>query len=621
MTSRTLPRLAGRFRPEWPRLALVVLLIAVATGFVIAAPAIIGNAINLLFDGVISRHLPAGETKGQVIAGLRAHGENHLAQMFAAMNISPGTGVNFSRLGQVLGLAAAAYLLAALATWGQGYIMAGVSQRILYRLRREAEEKLTRLPLRYFDGHPHGEVLSRFTNDLDNLASAAESGLGQIVTSVLSLGGVLGIMFWISPLFAGLTLVTVPLAILTTALIARRSRPHFMAQWFRTADLNGLVEETHTGHDLVMAFGREQSLNDEFGRRNELLKNAGFRAGFLSGMIGPILLAVGNINYVFLAALGGSQVASGVISLGSVQALMAYSRQFSGPVTEISSQVNLLQSGFASAKRVFEFLDEPEDQEPASTRTCAQSVVARRVQLQHVSFRYAPDQPLIEDFSLDAAPGRTIAIVGPTGAGKTTIVNLLVRFYEIHSGRILLDGADYRDLGRDEVRRCFGMVLQDTWLFAGTIWDNIAYGRQGASDQEVVAAARAASVDQFVRAMPDGYSTVIDGEASGMSVGQKQLLTIARAFLANPGILILDEATSHVDTRTEALVQNAMARLRSGRTSFVIAHRLSTIRDADTIVVMDAGRIVEQGNHAGLLSQRGFYHQLYKSQFAGTLTS
>jgi ABC-type multidrug transport system fused ATPase/permease subunit len=619
MNGRTLPRLAGRFRPEWPRLVLVMLLIAVSTGFLIAGPAIIGNAINLVFDGVVSKHLPASDTKGQIIAGLRAHGENQLAQMFAAMNITPGTGVMFSRLGQVLGLAAAVYLLAALATWGQAYLMAGVAQRTLYRLRQEAEEKLARLPLGYFDGHPHGEVLSRFTNDLDNLGSAFESGLSQIVTSVLSLGGVLGIMFWISPLFAGLTLVTVPLAILTTALIARRSRPHFTAQWFRTADLNGLVEETHTGHDLVMAFGRRQSLNDEFGRRNELLKNAGFRAGFLSGMIGPILVAVGNINYVFLAALGGFQVASGVISLGSVQALMAYSRQFSGPVTEVSSQINLLQSGFASAKRVFDFLDEPEDQEPAFTRTCTQTVSARRVELHHVCFRYTPDQPLIEDFSLEATPGQMIAIVGPTGAGKTTVVNLLMRFYEIHGGRILLDGADYRDLGRDEVRRCFGMVLQDTWLFAGTIWDNIAYGRQGASDQEIVAAARAASVDQFVRALPDGYSTVIDGEASGISVGQKQLLTIARAFLANPGILILDEATSNVDTRTEALVQNAMARLRSGRTSFVIAHRLSTIRDADTIVVMDAGRIVEQGSHAELLSRRGFYHELYQSQFAGTL--
>jgi ABC-type multidrug transport system fused ATPase/permease subunit len=620
MSGRTLPRLAGRFRPEWPWVMLAVLLIAISTGLLIAAPVIIGNAINLLFDGVISKHLPAGHTKDQVIAELRAHGETHLAQMFAAMNIAPGAGVNFSRLGQVLGLAALVYLASALATWGQAYILAGVSQRTLYRLRQEAEEKLARLPLRYFDSHPHGEVLSRFSNDLDNLGTAFDSGLGEIVTSVLSVAGVLGVMFWISPLFAGLTLVTVPLAILTTAIIARRSRPHFMAQWVQTANLNGLVEETHTGHDLVAAFGRQQSMNEEFGRRNELLKNAGFRAGFLSGTIPPTLQAVANINYVFLAALGGFQVASGLISLGSVQALMAYSRQFSDPVTQISSQINLLQSGFASAKRVFDFLDEPEDQEPALDQAGAHTVLGRRVQLQHVSFRYLPDQPLIEDFSLEAAPGRVVAIVGPTGAGKTTIVNLLVRFYEIRSGRILLDGVDYRDLSRDEVRHCFGMVLQDTWLFAGTIWDNIAYGRQDASDEEILAAARAAFVDQFVRMLPDGYATVIDGEASGISAGQKQLLTIARAFLANPGILILDEATSNVDTRTEALVQDAMAQLRSGRTSFVIAHRLSTIRNADTIVVMDAGRIVEQGCHAELMGQRGFYYQLYKSQFAGTLT-
>ena len=623
MRDGTLRRLVTRLVPEWPSLVIVALLTVVSIGFAVAGPTIVGHAINLLFDGVVSKRLPAGSTKAQIVSGLRAHGQGRLADMFSAMDITPGIGVDLTRLGQVLGLAAGVYLLAAAASWAQAYIMAGVSQRILYRLRQQAEEKLARLPLRYFDSHPHGEILSRFTNDIDNLAEAFESGLAQILTSFLTLSGVLGVMFWISPLLAAVSLVTVPLAIVAATPIARRARPHFEAQWARIGDLNGLVEETHSGHDLVMAFGQRQPVTEEFGRQNELLRDATFRAGFLSGLIQPVLGVIGNLNYVFLAALGGFQVATGVISLGSVQALIVYSRQFSGPITAIASEMNLLQSGFASARRVFEFLDTPE--EPATEAGAAAipakpSHASRRVQLQQVCFRYAPDRPLIEDFTLEAAPGQTVAIVGPTGAGKTTIVNLLVRFYEIDGGRILLDGADYRDLSRDEVRSCFGMVLQDTWLFAGTIWENIAYGKQDASEEEIVAAAQAAHVDQFVGALPDGYATVIDSEASSISSGQKQLLTIARAFLANPGILILDEATSNVDTRTEILIQNAMTRLRSGRTSFVIAHRLSTIHDADTIVVMNSGRIVEQGRHAELLSRRGFYSDLHNSQFTGTLT-
>ena len=624
MTGSSLPRLAARFRPEWSRLAVVVVLVVISVGFSVAGPKLLGDATNILFDGFVGRRLPAGVTKAQAIAGLRAHGQGQLVGLLSGMNIVPGAGVDLIRLGQVLGLAALVYLLAAVASWAQAYLMAGIAQRVVYGLRQAVEDKLARLPLQYFDSRPHGEILSRVTNDLDNVTTSLQDGLSQLLTSVLTVAGVLGVMFWISPWLAAVSLVTIPLAIVVTALIARRSKVQFVAQWSRTGRLNGLVEETSTGHALVLAFGQQGSVVEEFGRQNERLREASFRAQFLSGVILPAIAFIGNFNYVLIAALGGYQVAVGAISLGSVQALIQYSRQFAVPITEIASQMNLLQSGLASATRVFDFLDAPE--EPA-TRTASGATLgkraggARRVQLQQVSFRYHPDRPLIEDFTLEVAPGQTVAIVGPTGAGKTTVVNLLMRFYEIDGGRILLDGADYRDLGRAAVRACFGMVLQDTWLFNGTIRDNIAYGKEGASDEQIIAAARAACVDHFVRTLPDGYATVLDGDAAGISAGQRQLLTIARAFLADPGILILDEATSNVDTRTEILIQNAMTRLRSGRTSFVIAHRLSTVRDADTIVVMDAGRIVEQGRHEDLLSCGGFYRDLYNSQFAGALAS
>jgi ATP-binding cassette, subfamily B, multidrug efflux pump len=611
----TLRQLLRLLRPERARLLLVLVCGVSSVGFLVAGPKILGNATNVLFDGVVGKQLPAGMTKEAAVALLRAHGQGQLASMLNAMNVTPGAGVDITRLGEILGVAAAVYLLGAVFNFGQGFMMAGITQRAMRGLRRDVEDKLARLPLRYFDSHPHGDILSRVTNDIDNLTTTIQQGLSQLLTSVLTVAGVLGMMFWISPLLATVCVLTVPLVIAVTAVIVRRSQVQFTAQWDRTGTLNALVEETHTGHALVQVFGRRESVIGEFARQNRALQAASFRAQFLSGVIQPSVQALANLNYVVIAVIGGYWVASGRISLGDVVAFIQYSRQFTMPLTQIASQMNLLQSGLASAERVFEFLIAPE-QEPDRTRAAAGQVpVTGRVTLEHVCFRYEPDEPLIEDFTLEAAPGETVAIVGRTGAGKTTVVNLLMRFYEIDSGRIALDGTDYRELTRDQVRGCFGMVLQDTWLFAGSVRENIRYGREDATDEEVAAAARAAHADSFIRTLPEGYDTVLDEEANNISSGQRQLLTIARAFLADPPILILDEATSNVDTRTEILVQEAMAKLRQGRTSFVIAHRLSTIRDADTIVVMDDGRIVEQGDHASLLARRGAYYALYASQF------
>jgi ATP-binding cassette subfamily B protein len=619
----TLRRLFTRLRPERLRLVAAVLFGLVSVGFTVSGPWIVGNATNVLFNGVVGKLLKPGTTKSQAISTLRAHGEGQIASMISGMNVIPGKGVDLTELGRVLGLAALVYLLGAAFNYAQGYILAGVTQRAMFGLRREVEEKLTRLPLRYFDSHPHGDILSRVTNDIDNLTTTIQQGLSQLLTSVLTICGVLGVMFWISPLLAAVSAVTIPLAMVVTFLIARRSQVQFGAQWDRTGTLNGLVEETHTGHTLVQVFGRRKATIDEFGRQNKRLYESSFRAQFLSGVIQPLMQFIANLNYVVIAVLGGYRVASGLISLGVVQAFILYSRQFTMPITQIASQMNLLQSGMASAERVFEFLDAEEeaaDRAPAERRAPRRGA-AGAVKLEHVFFRYEPDEPLIEDFNLDVAPGQTVAIVGPTGAGKTTLVNLLVRFYEIDSGRITLDGIDYKDLTRDAVRSAFGMVLQDTWLFAGTIRENLAYGKPGATEAEIVASATASYVDHFVRTLPDGYDTLLDEDAANLSSGQKQLLTIARAFLADPSILILDEATSNVDTRTEVLIQQAMARLRQGRTSFVIAHRLSTIRDADTIIVMNEGRIVEQGTHRDLLERHGFYYELYQSQFTEAVAS
>ena len=610
----TVRRLGRRLRPESTRIALVISMASGSVAFTVFGPKILGNATDVLFNGVIGKRLPAGMSKLQVIAMLRAKGQGQLADMVRGMSITPGAGVNFDHLGTLLGLAALVYIFGAMLNWAQGYVMAGVAQRTVYRMREDVESKLARLPLRYFDRHSHGDILSRVTNDIDNVTTTLQQGLSQLLSSALTILGVIAMMFWISPLLAGVSLVTIPLSLVVTLFVARRSQVQFAAQWERTGALNGHVEEMYSGHALVQVFGRSDASIEEFDRQNEPLYEASFRAQFLSGVIQPSMQFLANLNYVVIAVIGGYRVASGALSLGDVQAFIQYSRQFTMPITQVASQMNLLQSGVASAERVFALLD-AEEEEPDCPQPAQLLDPDGRVDLESVGFQYEPGQPLITDFSLSVSPGQTVAIVGPTGAGKTTIVNLLMRFYEIGSGRVLLDGVDARDLIRDDVRRTFGMVLQDTWLFTGTIRDNIAYGRDGATSEEIIAAAEAAHVDHFVRTQPEGYDTVVDEDASNISAGQKQLITIARAFVANPTILILDEATSSVDTRTEVLIQQAMARLRHGRTSFVIAHRLSTIRNADTIVVMDAGRIVEQGSHAELIDKKGFYAALYESQF------
>lgn len=612
----TLKRLLRRLAPD--RVAVIAILVLAVASVVMntLGPQILGKATNLIFDGVVSKQLPAGLTKDQAVASLRAQGQDRLADMMSSMNINPGHGVDFGAVGQVLTLVLVLYVLAALFNWLQAYLLATVINRAVQRLRGEVEDKIHRLPLSYFDTNARGDVLSRVTNDVDNVAQSLQQTMSQLVISVLSVIGILIMMFWISPLLAVIALLTVPAAVIVTAQIAKRSKPHFVDQWKYTGLVNAQVEEAFTGHEVVTAFGRIREVGEEFDKRNDRLYQASFKAQFISGLIMPVMMFIGNLNYVLIAVVGGLRVASGSLSLGEVQAFIQYSRQFSQPLTQIGSMVNLLQSGVASAERIFEILDadeqvpDPRDEDP-------RPIDRGRVEFDAVSFRYEPDKPVIDDLSLVAEPGHVVAIVGPTGAGKTTLVNLLERFYELDSGAITIDGVDITGIGRDRLRSRIGMVLQDTWLFGGTIRENIAYGNPEASEEEILAAARAAYVDRFVHSLPLGYDTVIDEEGSGVSAGEKQLITIARAFLAKPTILILDEATSSVDTRTELLVQQAMAALRRDRTSFVIAHRLSTIRDADLIVVMEGGHIVEQGTHERLLAARGAYFRLYNAQFTG----
>jgi ATP-binding cassette subfamily B protein len=607
-------RLVRRLSPYRARLIAVVALGAMSVLFSVVVPKILGWATDVLFAGVVGRQLPAGTSREQAVEGARAGGNDNVADMLARMNVVPGQGIDFDRLAEIVSWAVVLFVASSVLMWLQGYLLNDIVQGSIRSLRDEVEAKLNRLPLPYFDNQQRGEILSRVTNDIDNVAQTLQQTLSQLLTSLLTVVGVVVMMFVISPLLALIALVAVPLSMVVTKQVAKRSQKQFIDQWKYTGTLNAHIEESFTGHELVKVFGRRRESEAVFAERNDKLFTAAFKAQFISGIIMPSMMFIGNLSYVAVAVVGALRVATGAMSLGDVQAFIQYSRQFTQPLTQVASMANLLQSGVASAERVFDLLD-AEEQTPDAEKPGVVGRARGRVEFEHVSFRYQPDRPLIDDLSLVAEPGRTVAIVGPTGAGKTTLVNLIMRFYELDGGRITLDGVDIATMKRADLRSEIGMVLQDTWLFGGTIHDNIAYGNPDASEEQILAAARAAYVDRFVHSLPDGYDTKIDEEGGNVSAGEKQLITIARAFLADPQLLILDEATSSVDTRTEVLVQHAMAELRSGRTSFVIAHRLSTVRDADLILVMVGGSIVEQGTHEELLAAEGAYHRLHNAQF------
>ncbi|CAB4665467.1 MAG: ATP-binding cassette domain-containing protein [Actinobacteria bacterium] len=614
----SLRRLLSELGPERKTLALVLSLITTSVVIGSFGPKILGRATNYVFYGFLGRRMPAGISKVDAVAGLRAKGENRLADMLEKSSVIPGQGIDFASVSKILLLAIALYAFSSLFMWLQGYLMAGVTQRSVLRLRRLAEEKIGRLPLSYFDTQSRGDLLSRVTNDIDNISNSLQQGLSQILNSLLTIISVLAMMVWISPELALVSIIAIPLSMFFSIKIAKKSQKQFIAQWDWTGKLNGHVEEMHTGHALVKVFGRREQAIADFSHLNEKLNQSSFKAQFMSGIIQPTTALISNLIYVGIAVLGGYRVATGGMSLGDVQAFIQYSRQFGMPLAQIAGLMNTVQSGVASAERLFEMLDAQEeiaDPIDAAYIDRAQGEIS----FKNVSFNYSPDQPLIEDFSLTVKSGETVAIVGPTGAGKTTLVNLIMRFYEIGSGSITLDGIDIRDLTRDDLRRQFGMVLQDTWLFTGTMRENIAFGSDEPTDELVIEAAKAANIDHFLRSLPHGYDSQLTDDNSTVSNGERQLITIARAFMADPAILILDEATSSVDTRTEVLVQQAMTRLRKGRTSFVIAHRLSTIRDADTILVMDKGRLLEQGRHDELMARKGFYYDLYASQFASAI--
>ncbi|HTN99762.1 MAG TPA: ABC transporter ATP-binding protein [Microthrixaceae bacterium] len=576
-SAKRLLRLLG---PHRVGVVTVLVLAVVSVTLTVFGPKLLGNATNIVVEGVLS----------------------------------PG-GIDFGRLHRLLLTIVGLYLVAAIFAFAQAHLLATIVQRTMERLRAEVEEKLHRLPLGYVDRQPRGDMLSRVTNDIDNVAQSLQQTLSQMLSSTLTIVGVLIMMFTISWVLALIALVTIPLSLFTVKQIAKRSKTRFIAQWKHTGTLNAHVEEAFTGHSLVKVFGQTEATEKKFNEENELLFKASFGAQFISGVIQPAMMFIGNLNFVIIAVVGGLRVSSGAMTIGDIQAFIQYSRQFTQPLTQLASMANVFQSGVASVERVFELLDAPEEISD-ELHPLIDIDPAGRVEFDDVSFSYNKDVQLIQNLSLTAEPGQTVAIVGPTGAGKTTLVNLIMRFYELDGGAIRLDGLDISKMRRHDLRSNIGMVLQDTWMFKGTIRENIAYGNLDATEEQIIEAARATYVDRYVRSLPDGYDTVVDDEGGSVSAGEKQLLTIARAFLANPTILILDEATSSVDTRTEVLIQHAMAALRSNRTSFVIAHRLSTIRDADTILVMESGRIVEQGNHEALLERGGAYHALYNAQFS-----
>lgn len=583
----TLRRLIHYLAPHKTQLLAVLLMAILSTVFSVLSPKVMGHATTKLFEGIMAK-----------------------------MKGVPGASIDFQYVGQIILILIGLYLLSAAFGYIQQYLMAGVAQKTVYDLRREVNDKLSRLPLKYFDARTHGEILSRVTNDVDNISSTLQQSLTQLITSVLTIIGVIVMMLSISPLMTLIAILTLPLSIVAITSIAKKSQKQFLRQQKELGELNGHVEEMYTGHNVVKAFGREQRSLDEFNEVNERLYQAGWKAQFISGVIMPIMSFIGNIGYVLVSVVGGILVTKGRIAIGDVQAFIQYARQFTQPVAQTANIANIIQSTVASAERVFEILDE-EEEVAESDHSVALPEAKGNVAFEHVKFGYDPDNILIEDMNINVSKGQTIAIVGPTGAGKTTLINLLMRFYEVTEGRITVDGVNITDMKRGDLRSLFGMVLQDTWLFNGTIRDNIAYGREGATEEEIIQAAKTAHADHFIRTLPGGYDTILNEEASNISQGQKQLLTIARAILADPAILILDEATSSVDTRTEVYIQKAMNVLMKGRTSFVIAHRLSTIKDADLILVMNHGTVIEKGTHTELLAEGGFYADLYNSQFTG----
>ncbi|NNC11237.1 ABC transporter ATP-binding protein [Planctomonas sp. JC2975] len=613
-------RLIGLLKPNAVAFTFASILGALAVACTVAAPKVLGEATNILFEGVISKNLPKGATQAQVVAGLNASGQHDLANIVQAMqHVVPGTGVDFTRLGQVLMIVLALYVVSAVLNWLQGYIINVIMVTAMWRLREQVESKINRLPLSYFDRVQRGELISRVTNDIDNITQMMQQSLSSALTSVLTVLGVLIMMLSISWQLTLVALVSLPLMAVIFGVIGPRSQKAFGVQWRKVGRLNARVEESFSGHALVKVFGREKSSRDAFRAENEELYQASFKAQFLSNTMMPAMQFIGNLTYVGIAVIGALMVAGGQLRLGDVQAFIQYSQQFTQPLSQLGGMAAVVQSGTASAERVFELLDQDE-QEPDAPDAPAPVDGDGTIEFEHVSFSYNPERPLIRDLSFRVEPGQTVAIVGPTGAGKTTLVNLIMRFYELDGGRILLNGQNIADLTRHDIRAKTGMVLQDPWLFAGTIRENIRYGRADATDAEIHEAAEATYVDRFVHSLPDGYETTLDEDASNVSAGEKQLITIARAFVAKPSVLILDEATSSVDTRTELLLQHAMNALRQGRTSFVIAHRLSTIRDADLILVMEHGDIVEQGNHAQLIASKGAYYRLYNAQFEQAAT-